>query len=132
MPGVRGKLKPFRITRDEFINLIEMVVKKSKIERIDVDMGRFSSRSVNIKGFKDFSSDLRLPTAVSDVDLWLWGTPNINFSFSKDEARYTIIGADTLDQATLIEQIIQNFFRKHAINSLFSPLLWFFLCFPSC
>ena len=133
MPGVKGELKPFRITRDELIDLVDKLASKSEIENFSCDLERFSFRSLNIEDFKSSLKDLRLPSTVSNLNLWLWGKPNINFYCSKDSASYSISGADTLDQVTLIEQLIQNFFTKHAIFSLFSfergwvllPILFF-------
>lgn len=61
MAGVEGKLKPFRITRDEFVDLIARLEQKIDIDSITANIERFSVDSMNAETFKDFLKDLRLP-----------------------------------------------------------------------
>lgn len=124
MAGLKGKLNPFRITRDEFVDLVERIEQKIDIDSISADIDRFSVDSPNAKTFKVFLKDLRLPGALSNISFFIHGTPTIYFYCSKDSASYSISGADTLDQATLIEDIIQAFFTKHRIYGIFSPDRW--------
>lgn len=128
MVGVTGELKPFRITKTEFIELIELISRKSEIDEIDAHVERFSIKSGK-EEFKSFLRDLRIPSTIFNISIWMWGKPTINFDWSKDSASYDISGADTLDQAVLIEQVIQSFFKKHSVSKIFS-LSWILFSAP--
>lgn len=128
MVGVTGELKPFRITKIEFIELIELISRKSEIDDIHAVVERFSIKS-GMEEFKSFLRDLRIPSTIFNISIWMWGKPTIHFVCSKDYASYDISKADTLDQAVLIEQVIQSFFKKHSVSKIFSSN-WIWLGAP--
>ena len=128
MVDVEGNLRPFRIDRQNLIDLVLHLNQKLNevsrpIKSIDITVMRFRKDCTNIAEMIAFLKDIHMPKVAKYLTLWIYGHTGlkISFYFSSESAKYTISDAKDMNQARSIEDTITEFFKKHTMPRLFSP-----------
>jgi hypothetical protein len=125
MVTLDGKIPPFRITRNELLELVTQIERKietesDRIRYFDVALGNFSQTCKDIDELRDFLKDIYLPKVVKEGSLYIFGEKiSIGFFFGESRASYRIIDAENTSQARSFEDLISTLFRKHRASIIF-------------
>ena len=143
MVRLEGKLGPFRMNREDFIELVSQLVPKlspgddPKYD-VDVTLGRFSETFHSIDQLASFFRDVHLPRVARSFSLGMSelrgssSSPSHNFYLNCDamDAKYWIRGTSNVAEARSIEDVLVEFRNRHRTSRLFSWLSVFLLGYP--
>lgn len=122
MVSLNGKIQPFRINKEELIELISQIIDGVEdIETYTIEIERFSEGSSIFDEIIDFLNSIYIPKVIKDFTLWIHARPTIYLSLNSISSTYSIIDAEDMNQARSIEDVIMTFFRKYGSSRLFSP-----------
>lgn len=135
MVTLDGKIGPFRIDREDLIELVtaleqKLVILSSSIREISITVENFKENCNNVDEFKTFLHDMFLPKVAKEVTIWIWARPSVYLSFSDSSARYSINDAKNTGEARSFEDIILTFFKKHRVSRIFTSSTPYILSSP--
>jgi hypothetical protein len=126
--SIEGKLGPFRITRDQLIELVtqlntKMSAPKKRVKEITVTLDRFSETCSSIEEFTKFLRDIQLPTVVRRLSLSLSsGNYHLSLFCGTAYAEYSIDGAADVARARSIEAVLIDFRDSHGAPRFMNEL----------
>lgn len=133
MVRIKGRLGPFRITRDQFIELVTQLDRKmsahtKQAKEITVTLDRFSEACSSIKDFAAFLRDIQLPTVVRQISLSLSsGNYYLTLLCDTGYAEYSIDGAADVTGARSIETILLDFRNSHGAPRFMNSFWAYFI-----
>jgi hypothetical protein len=147
-----GSLGPFRIGRDDLIDLAKRLDEKlsqppdEKLRNLEeltpsrrrasyrfrVTIGRYSEDCYDMKQLESFLGDIGLPNVVDDFSIAVssaYGAsnPSVNLTCNRFQARYSIRHAHNIDEANTLESVVVGFHKRHKSSRFFQPVVGFFL-----